>query len=61
MAKKIELQTNSAGGIDLLTERDAGNEILILTGKPKYSKEFWQNLRYACDLAIEQLEEKDNG
>lgn len=55
MAKKITLVENSAGGIDLLTERDSGNEVLILTGKKSNSLDFWKRLRTMADAAIEEL------
>jgi hypothetical protein len=56
MAKKINTIDNPAGGIDLLTERDAGNEVRILTGKPSASREFWEALRDCCDGALAELE-----
>jgi hypothetical protein len=54
-SKPIQLKRNSAKGIDLLTERDAGNEILILTGKPERSLAFWKKLRILCDTALSEL------
>lgn len=56
MAKKIELVDNSAGGVDLITERDAGNEIRILTGRKTNSLAFWQQLRQAAAEAIERMQ-----
>lgn len=53
--KKIELIENNAGGIDLLTERDSGNEVRILTGKTSNSLAFWERLRTACDQAIDEI------
>jgi len=58
MAKKINTVTNQAGGIDLLIERDAGNEVLILTGKPSVSRQVWEALRDVCDGALHELEGK---
>lgn len=55
MSKKIELVENNAGGIDLLTERDAGNEIRILTGKPERSIEFWKAIMKVAAQALEEL------
>lgn len=55
MAKKLELIENNAGGIDLLTERDAGNEVRILTGKPEKSIEFWKNLWKVSQQALAEL------
>ena len=53
--KSIQLIRNGAGGIDLLTERDAGNDVRILTGKPQYSKQFWTKLKRACTTALKEL------
>jgi hypothetical protein len=50
--KKISLIPNHVGGIDLLTERDSGNEILILTGNKKNSIDFWQRLYDQCSDAL---------
>ena len=58
MAKKIETQENFTGGIDLLTERDLGNDVLILTGKPERSLEFWKKLSDTATSVIFYLEEK---
>lgn len=41
MAKKHPTTIeNSAGGLDLMVERDAGNEVRILTGKLQNSLKF---------------------
>lgn len=59
--KKIKLVKNFANGIDLITERDSGNEIRILTGKPSRSRVFYQKLKKACDVALASLHGvKDN-
>jgi hypothetical protein len=56
MAKKDPSSIrNEAGGIDLLVERDAGNEIRILTGKKERSLEFWEKLRSLAEEIIDQL------
>jgi len=52
--KKPELKMNSAGGLDLLVERDAGNPVRILTGKR--SKEFFLQLKDVCEDAIYLLD-----
>jgi hypothetical protein len=53
MAKKpVKAVKNSAGGWDLLTEKDAGNAILISTGKPERSLAFWNDLKEQADKAI---------
>jgi hypothetical protein len=53
--KKMELIENPARGIDLLVERDAGNLVRILTGKPKYSRQFWSAMSRNAKIALEQL------
>jgi len=40
-------------------ERDSGNVIRILTGRPDLSLEFWQRLKDTCDRAIDFLESRD--
>lgn len=56
MAKKQPVTIeNNAGGIDLMVERDAGNEVRILTGKKENSLQFWQNLKELCEGAIHEL------
>ena len=59
MAKLIEAQRNSRGGYDLLTERDAGNQVLILTGDQKRSKEFWQRLAQTCEEVLGDIEAQE--
>jgi hypothetical protein len=54
--KRVELVKNHAGGIDLMVDRDAGNGVCILTGKPECSKDFWNRLREKCDIAIDELD-----
>jgi hypothetical protein len=51
--KKPEITPNSAGGFDLLVERDAGNPVRVLTGKR--SLEFFKELKKVCNIAIEKL------
>lgn len=53
--KKPTTIENSAGGIDLLVERDGGNEIRILTGKTENSLQFWEHLSELCEGAIHSL------
>lgn len=55
MAKKIELIPNSCGGLDLGTERDAGNPVRILTGNE--SLKFWKALNKASEQAIVMIKE----
>lgn len=41
MNKPVTLVANDAGGIDLMTERSAGERVLILTGSRDRSVQFW--------------------
>jgi hypothetical protein len=60
MAKKHpETIENSAGGLDLMIERDAGNEIRILTGKKENSLKFWEQLKELCEGAIHELKNEE--
>ena len=56
MSKPIQCIKNEAGGIDLLTERDSGNPVRILTGKPSCSKDFWKRLQSASHQALAAIE-----
>jgi len=56
MAKRITLIKNDVEGLDLITERDAGNEIRILTGNQ--SLQFWEEMKSMATLAIQQLKIK---
>ncbi len=59
MAKKQPTSIeNSAGGLDLMVERDAGNEVRILTGKKENSLKFWENLKELCEGAIHELKDE---
>jgi hypothetical protein len=55
--KQLELTPNAAGGLDLITERDAGNPVRILTGKR--SLEFFKELKELCETAIEKLQDNE--
>jgi len=60
MDKIVDLVENSAGGYDLIVERDAGNEIRILTGN--FSLAFWKNMKMVAEDAIEEIEyNKEHG
>lgn len=58
MSKPTSLE-NNVGGLDLLIEKDAGNEIRILTGDTKHSLKFWTNLKELCEGAIHELKDKE--
>lgn len=61
MAKEHPVSViNSAGGVDLLVERDAGNTVKILTGKPSHSKKFWKQLSELCEGALDELDGKED-
>lgn len=47
---------NSVGGYDLLTERDTGNRVLCLTGKPSLSIEYWKRLKQLSEDVIKAIE-----
>jgi hypothetical protein len=53
--KKPTLFLNEVGGIDLLVERDGGNEVRVLTGAPEHSLKFWTRIRQLADEAIGTL------
>jgi len=53
--KLIRLEDNEMGGVDLVTEIDAGNIVRILTGKKERSIEFYSRLKYHCDEALLQM------
>jgi hypothetical protein len=56
MAKKMSLTDHG----NLLIERDAGNEILILMqGKDK--KTNWRNLKTICDEALQEITNESEG
>jgi len=58
MAKKYpETIPNHAKGLDLMVERDAGNEVRILTGNKENSLKFWQELKEVCEGAIHELKD----
>ncbi len=59
MAKQATTVENQDGGLDLLVEKDAGNEIRILTGDTKNSLKFWQHLSELCEGAIHELKDKE--
>lgn len=54
--KTCYAMSNGVGGFDLMTERDAGNEIRILTGSEKFSLKFWENLKNVAEAAIDTIE-----
>jgi hypothetical protein len=48
------------GGYDLLIERDAGNQVLILMGAGSYGKQAWKKLRKICDEVLKDLKARRN-
>lgn len=58
MAKKYELIKNHVGGVDVILERDSGNPVRILTGRPISSLAFWRRMKKLADAAIEEIKSK---
>ena len=58
MAKKLSAVKNNVGGYDLMTERDSGNEVRILTGNK--SREYWERMRATADAVLENLNEPES-
>ncbi len=56
MHKRMGLM-QKPGGFNLLIERDADNDVLILMAK---GTEDWENLRDQCDLALKRIEEPED-
>lgn len=54
--KPLKAIRNNAGGYDLLTERDAGNEIRILTGTESRSIEYWTRLQSLTEDVLWELQ-----
>jgi len=54
-----ELKQNPAGGYDLIVERDSGNPVLILTGRPQSALKFFKELKATCEDAIELMEDEE--
>jgi hypothetical protein len=48
------VQKNGVQGLDLVVEKDTGNDIRILTGNK--SIEFWKKLKLLCNDALDELE-----
>lgn len=57
--KYLATVENAVHGVDLEVERDAGNQVRIMTGNPEHSLDFWRRLRVICDQSIRQLEGKE--
>lgn len=54
--KDIRAVPNSKGdSMDLLIERDAGNLVRILMGKPEVALPRWRKLKQECEVAIRYL------
>ncbi len=58
MSKPVDFEENPAGGFDLMTERDGGNPVRILTGAVPFSLDFWRELRNAANVVIPVMEER---
>lgn len=53
--KPLKAIKNSVGGYDLLTERDAGNEILCLTGNEKRSLDYWMRMQDLAERVVIEI------
>lgn len=53
--KKMRIVKNTAGGMDLMIEKDSGNDVLITTGNHKNSMAFWKKLDDLCGKAWDNL------
>lgn len=51
--KQMDIVVNSAGGFDLMVEKDSGNPVRILTGNKSY--EFFDELETLCQTAKRNL------
>ena len=56
--KSPSLLINSIGGVDLMVERDAGNEVRILTGNKVNSRSFWRKIQRLADRAMDEMSKK---
>ena len=52
MNKPVTLVANDTDGIDLMTERSAGERVLILTGSRRRSVQFWLDIVAAGQKAL---------
>ncbi len=59
MSKNTYVVPNHAGGMDLVTERDGGNVVRILTGKPSCSRDFWEKIQELSEQVLFNLPEED--
>lgn len=59
--KKVKLQDNRVGGLDLIAALDAHNDVRIGTGDSKSSLDFWQQMQEQCETAIATMQERMQG
>ena len=57
--KTVYSLRNDVGGVDLITEKDSGNLVRVLTGNKKRSLEYWQRLEIVCQDAIATIQYSD--
>lgn len=50
--KENKLIKNPAGGYDLMTERDCGNHVRILTGSPQWSSKYFRSIKRLSEKAL---------
>lgn len=53
MEKTLYAVNNLVGGYDLMTERDGGNLVRILTGNK--SLEYWEQMKNLCENVIDNI------
>ena len=58
--KKIDIANNTNGGVDLITERDSGNDVKILTGNHIRSLDFWNRMKAISEEAIDRIYSKQS-
>lgn len=55
----ISVCRNGAGGVDLITDMDAGNSVLIQTGNRECSQEFWETMIDMSKKALYEMQKDD--
>lgn len=54
--KPLSAKINNTGGYDLITERDGGNDVQILTGNFYASHQYWVRLANLANEVIDEME-----
>lgn len=53
--KKIDIQMNGQGGIDLITELTPNSDVIISTGDREASRVYWSKLLDAANQAFSEM------